>query len=73
MTTSIEIEVESEESCDCCADCKMGSGKATKPAESKDALLKQLKDLLGNSNSTGMADRQLAIDALIEKIGELED
>ena len=73
MTTSIEIEVESE-SCDCCADCKMGSGKmADKPMESKDALLKQLKGLLGNSNSTGMADRQLAIDALIEKIGELED
>lgn len=72
MTTSIEIEVESEESCDCCADCKMGK-MADKPAESKDALLKQLKDLLGNSNSTGMADRQLAIDALIEKIAELED
>ncbi len=72
MTTSIEIEVESEESCDCCADCKMG-GKAAKPVESKDALLKQLKDLLGNSNATGMADRQLAIDALIEKISDLEE
>jgi hypothetical protein len=39
----------------------------------KPAMLKQLKDLLGNSNETGMAERQLAIDQLIYKIAELED
>jgi hypothetical protein len=72
MTTSIEIEVESEESCDCCPDCKMG-GKSAAPAESKDALLKKLKDLLGQSSSNGQADRQMAIDDLIEKLSELED
>lgn len=72
MSTSIEIEVESEESCDCCADCKMGS-KDAKPMESKDGLLKELKALLANSNSTGMADRQMQIDELISKIAELGD
>lgn len=65
--SKVEIEVESGccESCDC--------KKMDMPMESKDALLKQLKDLLGNSNSTGMADRQMAIDELISKISELGD
>lgn len=70
--SKVEIEVESEEPCDCCADCKMGS-KDAKPVESKDALLKELKTLLANSNSTGMADRQMKIDELIGKIAELGD
>lgn len=68
--SKVEIEIESEESCDCCKDCKMYSEK---PQESKEGLLKELKALLANSNSTGMADRQVAIDELIGKIAELGD
>jgi hypothetical protein len=54
----------------CCEGCTCGmdEAKADKPA-----MLKQLKDLLANSNETGMAERQLAIDQLIYKIAELED
>lgn len=71
--SKVEIEIESDsEYCDCCKDCKMGD-KAEKPMESKDAMLKELKGLLGNSNSTGMADRQMAIDELIAKISELKE
>lgn len=71
MSTSIEIEVESE-SCDCCKDCKMGGGmKAAEP--SKDALLAELKALLAKSDANGQADRQLKIDELISKISELGD
>ena len=72
MSTSIEIEVESEsEYCDCCKDCKMSMD--AKPEESKDSLLAELKKLLGDSSSNGMADRQMKIDELISKISELED
>jgi hypothetical protein len=69
MSTSIEIEVESE-SCDCCPDCKMGGEK---PEESKDALLAELKKLLMVTGSNGLADRQMKIDELISKISELGD
>jgi hypothetical protein len=44
-----------------------------KPEESKDSLLAELKKLLGDSSSNGMADRQMKIDELISKISELED
>ena len=72
MSTSIEIEVESEsEYCDCCKDCKMSMGD--KPEESKDSMLAELKKLLGDSSSNGMADRQMKIDELISKISELGD
>lgn len=71
MSTSIEIEVESEK-CDCCADCKMG--KAAAPAEpSKDQLLAELKKLLSETGTNGMADRQMKVDELISKISELGD
>lgn len=68
--SKVEIEIESEESCDCCKDCKMGSEK---PQESKDGLLKELKALLAENGSNGQADRQMAIDELISKIAELGD
>ncbi len=69
----VEIEIESEsEYCDCCADCKMG-GKPEGPEESKDALLKELKALLAETGSNGLADRQMKIDELIAKISELGD
>jgi hypothetical protein len=72
MSTSIEIEVESEsEYCDCCKDCKMSMG--AKPEESKDALLAELKKLLAETGSNGLADRQMKIDELISKISELGD
>jgi len=67
----IEIESESEEYCDCCKDCKMG--KPEGPEESKDALLAELKGLLSQTGSNGLADRQMKIDELIAKIGELGD
>ena len=71
MSTSIEIEVESE-SCDCCADCKMGKGAAV-AEPSKDQLLTELKGLLSQTASAGQADRQMKIDELISKISELGD
>ena len=67
----VEIEIESEEACDCCKDCKMGKSEA--PVESKDALLAELKKLLSATGSNGLADRQMKIDELIAKIGELGD
>ena len=73
MSTSIEIEVESEK-CDCCADCKMGGSAApAKPAPSKDALLAELKNLLNETSTNGMAERQLKIDELMSTISELGD
>lgn len=71
MSTSIEIEVESE-SCDCCKDCKMNKGgEYAEP--SKDALLAELKGLLSQTAASGQAERQMKIDELISKIGELGD
>lgn len=71
MSTSIEIEVESE-SCDCCKDCKMNKGgEYAEP--SKDALLAELKALLAKNDSNGQADRQMKIDELISQISELGD
>jgi hypothetical protein len=69
MTVSIEIEVESE---DCCKEC--GAPMGGKPATvepSKDAMLAELKALLGNNSANGQADRQLKIDELMSKIQEL--
>lgn len=72
MSTSIEIEVESEsEYCDCCKDCKMNKSEDAEP--SKDQLLAELKGLLGQTASAGQADRQMKIDELISKISELGD
>lgn len=68
MSTSIEIEIESEY-CDCCKDCKMGSPAEAEP--SKDALLKELKTLLSDTAVNGRADRQMKIDELIGQIGDL--
>lgn len=70
MTTSIEIEVDSESE-DCCScDCKM-CGDMGKPAESKDALLAELKTLLNDNRSNGQADRQMKIDELMSKISDM--
>lgn len=54
----------------CCEGCTCDMSE---PKGDKTAMLKELKDLLGNSNETGMADRQKAIDELIYKISELGD
>jgi hypothetical protein len=71
MSTSIEIEVGSE-SCDCCEDCRMNKGGvAVEP--SKDAMLAELKALLAETGSNGLADRQMKIDELISKINEMGD
>jgi hypothetical protein len=48
--------------------------KGAVPAEpSKDALLAELKALLAQTGTNGLADRQLKIDELISKISELGD
>ena len=65
MTTSVEIEVESGKECTC--------GKYDKPEGSKDSMLAELKSLLGETGSNGLAERQMKIDELISKIGELGD
>lgn len=68
---AIEIEVESEgETCDCCPDCKMASKG---PVQTKDDMLAQLKSLLSDTAANGRAERQLAIDKLIEDINELNE
>lgn len=69
MSTSIEIEIESESKCESCG-AEMGSKE---PVESKDSLLAELKKLLAVTSSNGLADRQMKIDELISKISELGD
>jgi hypothetical protein len=68
MTTSVEIEVESEK-CEYCGADKAGA--EIKP--SKDAMLAELKGLLADSSSNGQAERQMKIDELISKINELKE
>lgn len=63
--SKVEIEVESGHECTC--------GKYDKPEVSKDAMLSELKSLLGNGAASGQADRQVKIDELIGKISELGD
>jgi hypothetical protein len=53
--------------CEGCT-CDMGESKGSKPE-----MLAKLKELLGNSNETGMAERQTEIDDLIYKISELNE
>jgi hypothetical protein len=48
-------------------------GKSEYAEPSKDALLTELKGLLGQTGSNGLADRQMKIDELIGKISELGD
>lgn len=67
MSTSIEIEVDG--CCEC--DCKMCGDMGSKPTESKDALLAQLKALLNDNRSNGQADRQMQIDELMSKISDM--
>lgn len=72
----IEIEIDSEsesETCDCCPDCKMGSGMAAKPVKTKDELLVELKKLLMMTGTNGLAERQMKIDELISEIEDLGD
>lgn len=65
----VEIEIESGDKCEHCG-AEMDSAA---PEVSKDALLKELKALLAETGSNGLADRQMKIDELISKIGELGD
>ncbi len=71
----IEISVEGGEDskcCDCaccknCPECQMESGTAT-----KDQMLAELKKLLNETGSNGIAERQTKIDDLMEKISEAD-
>lgn len=63
----VEIEIESEESCDCCDKCSMG---ADKPEQTRDQMLAELKSLLNDSRANGMAERMAKIDELMSKLSE---
>jgi hypothetical protein len=63
--SKVEIEVESGHECTC--------GKYDKPEMSKDVMLAELKSLLAENGSNGLAERQMKIDELISKISELGD
>jgi hypothetical protein len=69
MSTSVEIEVESEDKCASCGQ----DMKAEGPAESKDQMLAELKGLLNDSSANGMAERQMKIDELMSKISDLQE
>ena len=72
MSTSIEIEVESEDKCNGNCACKGEAAQMTNatPAPTKDDLLAELKKLLAITAENGRAERQLKIDELIGKINE---
>lgn len=81
MGLSVEIKEESD-SCDCCADCKMGSGMAMPAAapmpapKTRDQLLTELKKLLnqqGTQGGTTQEERQVLIDDVIEQLDDLAD
>jgi hypothetical protein len=67
--SEVEIEIKSGEKCSHCGQ----DMKAEGPAESKDAMLAELKGLLNDSTQNGMAERQMKIDELMSKISELKE
>jgi hypothetical protein len=69
MSTSVEIEVESEDKCASCGQSMKGDAMA--PEKTKDQLLAELKALLNDSTQNGMAERQMKIDELMAKISEM--
>lgn len=69
MSTSVEIEVESEDKCASCGQ----DMKAAKPEMTKDQMLAELKTLLNDSTPNGMAERQMKIDELMSKISDLQE
>lgn len=66
--SKVEIEIESGKGC--CEDCPCMNGMG-KPAESKDALMAELKALLNDNRANGQADRQMKIDELMSKISDM--
>ena len=71
MSTSVEIEVESEDKCSHCGQ-DMKSGEMG-PEKSKDEMLAELKTLLNDNTTNGMAERQMKIDELMSKISDLKE
>lgn len=69
MSTSVEIEVESEDKCNGNCMCG-GQDKAAEPKKTKDEMIAELKVLLGKSDANGQAERQVQIDELMAKIAE---
>lgn len=69
MSTSVEIEVESEDKCASCGQ----DMKAMAPEKTKDQMLAELKAMLNDSTPNGMAERQMKIDELMSKIAELKE
>lgn len=67
--SSVEIEIESGEKCSHCGQ----DMKAEGPEMSKDAMLAELKTMLNDNSSNGMAERQMKIDELMSKISELKE
>lgn len=80
MALSIEIKEESEDSCDCCGNCKMGAmAMPATPMEkpkTKEELLAELKKLLsqqGTQGGTTQEERQTLIDDVIDQLDDLAD
>lgn len=71
MSTSVEIEVESEDKCASCGQDMKGAAMA--PEKTKDQMLAELKGLLNDSTQNGMAERQMKIDELMSKINDLKE
>lgn len=69
MSTSVEIEVESEDKCASCGQDMKSEG----PEKTKDQMLAELKALLNDSTPNGMAERQMKIDELMSKISDLQE
>lgn len=65
--SKVEIEIEAG---GCCEDCPCMKDME-QPAESKDALVAELKALLNDNRANGQADRQMKIDELMGKIAEM--
>lgn len=64
----VEIEVEAK---GCDGECMCGGQpKAMAPEKTKDQLIAELKTLLNDSSSNGMAERMVKIDELMKKISE---
>lgn len=70
MSTSIEIEVESEDKCNGQCMCGGQEKPGMAPEKTKDQLIAELKTMLNDNSSNGMAERMVKIDELMKKISE---
>lgn len=70
----VEIEVKSDKPEGKCPHCGMDMGEEPmKPQKTKDQLIAELKTLLANTSSTGVAERWVQIDEKIAEINDLKE